>query len=410
MSVHASPRGAQHALVVKMWLLTGIVAIADFIFGATFVSFMQAQGLSASVVGALLSITAITSIFFEAPSGAWGDRFGHKRLVVLGLVLWGTGLIVFACSNSAWIFAFAITLWGAGLASYSGAATSLLINTLNSDGLGHQGSSAVRGAEVVRWSAAAAGAVIVGLTAWAMSTALSIIVAGALLILAALWVAIGWPESPRHEQMSMRRNLVAGTRFLAGPRGRPLVVFSILASVDLAIVILTWQPIVLEIVEIPDGMLGFSLLCLTVATALGAAATRWLNRVPREWTLAGTLTLLNLSLVLVGSGSSGAIIGLLGAEFFLGVALATLSIWGQQIFPDTIRATATSLVGTVCGLTIAVTHAGMGALWGGVGLQPAVAVVAWSLAALVVFVAVITWSIRRFRPAKSTFTPGERAR
>ena len=107
MTVVASG-GRRHRLVSHVWLVTGIVAVADFVFGATFVVFMQSRGLSATMIGGLLSITAVSSVLIEAPSGAWGDRHGHRRLVAGGLGLWGLGLLLFGVAETAGLFGVGI--------------------------------------------------------------------------------------------------------------------------------------------------------------------------------------------------------------------------------------------------------------------------------------------------------------
>ncbi|MGW7050465.1 MFS transporter [Streptomyces sp. NPDC054887] len=380
-AVSADPGSRRHALVTKVWILSGLVAVADFVFGAVFVTVMGGSGLSAAVIGALLAGTSVTSLVLEAPSGAWGDRYGHKRLVVCGLALWGTGFLLFARSTTPVAFGAAILLWASGLALYSGAAQSLLINTLNAAGEEHRGSGAVRGAETVRWSAAALGACLVAAGAWVVDTRTSIAFAGAVLLCAAGWVAAGWPESPKGGGLTLWRSLTSGYRLVLGPECRPLLFFSVLASVDLGVVILTWQPAALAAGGLTTRWLGLALLVLSVAAAAGAAATRWTSRVDPALLLCVLLLGLNLSLLCVYWGPFGTGIAYLGAEFFVGAALTSLAVWGQQVFPDALRATATSVLGTATGTAIALTHGVMGSLWDRLGLAPAVTLVAALLGA-----------------------------
>lgn len=363
----------RHVLVTRVWLLTGIVAVADFVFGATFVVFMQNHGLSATTIGSLLSITAITSILLEAPSGAWGDRHGHKRLVAGGLGLWGFGLVLFSFANGPIQFGAGIAMWAAGLALYSGAAMSLLINTLNADGREHQGDGATRGTETIRWGAASVGAGIVIATAWVLTTQASIMLSGALLLAAAGWVLFWWPDSPSREHVSVWQSLRDGFAFVIAPGKRLLLSFSVLTSVDLAIVILTWQPLALQVVQIGENLLGVALLILSLAVAAGAFVSRWIPPHATGAAVGLTLALLNGSLVLAAFGPTGVVVAVVGAEFFLGVALTVLAVWGQRIFPDRLRATATSLIGTATGLAVAITNGVMGRLWDVRGLQPAIA-------------------------------------
>ncbi|MGW7197587.1 MFS transporter [Streptomyces chryseus] len=374
-------RPGRHALVTKVWVLSGLVALADFVFGAVFVTVMGGSGLSASLIGGLLAGTSVTSLVLEAPSGAWGDRYGHKRLVVLGLALWGAGFLLFARSTTAFAFGAAIVLWASGLALYSGAAQSLLINTLNASGDEHRGTGAIRGAETVRWSAAALGACLVAAGAWVVDTRTSITFAGIVLVCAAVWVAAGWPESPKGGGLTLWRSLASGYRLVLSRECRPLLFFSVLAAIDLGVIILTWQPAALAAGGLTTRWLGLVLLVLSVAAAAGAAATRWTARADPALLLGALLLGLNLALLCGYWGGVGTGIAYLGAEFCVGAALTSLAVWGQQVFPDALRATATSVLGTATGITIALTHGVMGALWDRLGLTPAVTLVAALLGA-----------------------------
>ncbi|WP_369962047.1 MFS transporter [Leifsonia sp. EB34] len=371
------------SLVVKVRVLTGLVAVADFVFGATFVTFMGQRGLEAAMIGGLLALPAVTALLLDTPSGAWGDRFGHKRLVSGGLLVWGVGLVVFSLAASPAVFAVAILLWTAGLALHSGASTALLVNTLNAHGAAEHGDTAIRGTETIRWTAAAAGAILVALGGRAATDGLAIALAGALLVAAAVWVTFAWPDSPRRAATPIGRSILQGVRVVGSRRARMLLLFGMLTSIDLGIVILTWQPMATDIVGVEDGLLGVVLLVLSLAIAAGAGATHGTRRLPATGVLAVALTVLNIGLGAVLLGTAGAIVAYVLAEVMLGVALTTLAVWAQALFPDVIRATATSVLATATGVTLAVTNGIMGPLWGAIGLTEAVAAAAGVVLVLV---------------------------
>lgn len=383
MTSRSTPFGprVRSNLIGRVLILTGLVAVADFVFGATFVTFMQDRGLSASIIGGLLSLTAVTAVLFEAPSGAWGDRYGHKRLVTAGLALWGIGFGTFAFSTTPLSFGIAILFWAAGLALYSGAATALMVNSLNSMGLSDRTAGAIRGTETVRWAAAALGACVVALSAIVVDAPTMILTAGAVLLVGSIWVARCWPESPRLDAPSMLRSLAAGVTFVFHPTQRMLLVLSVIASIDLSIVILTWQPAALSLPIIQPGMLGGVLLVLSLASAAGAALSKLLRRLPPRVGVAGILICLNASLLASFLGPWGLIAAFIGAELFIGMGLTALTVWGHSVFPDALRATGSSVLGTVTGLTIAGTNAVVGPLWDRLGLVPTIG---WSGAVLAV--------------------------
>lgn len=387
-------------LVVKAQVLTGVVAVADFVFGATFVTFMGQRGLDAAMIGGLLALPAVTAVLLDTPSGAWGDRFGHKRLLSGGLLVWGVGLVVFSLADSPAMFAAAIVLWTGGLALHSGASTALLMNTLNANGSAEHGAQALRGIETIRWAAAAAGAILVAVGGRAATDGLPIALAGALLVAAAVWVMVDWPDSPQRSSSRIGRSILQGVRLVASFRARSLLLFAVLTSIDLGIVILTWQPMAIEIVGFDESLLGVALLVLSVATAAGAGATHVTRRLPPAGVLATVLVALNLSLGAVLLGTAGAIVAYVAAELMLGVALTTLAVWAQTLFPDAIRATATSVLATATGVTLALTNGIMGPLWGAIGLTTAVAVAASVLFVLVA--ASATYALRQTARGRAT--------
>jgi hypothetical protein len=369
-------------LIRKFWWLVGLVAVADFVFGAVFVFHMRDRGLPAATIGALLAAAGLASTLVEAPSGAWGDRFGQRRLIVWGLVLWGTGLVVFAFSTTQAAFATGLLLWTLGIALHSGAGVSLLVNTLNRGGEGERADGAIRGSQVVRWVASAGGAAFVAVSGGWLDPQLLIASAGALLLPTALWVQLTWPDAREAGTQPVWRSLRTGFAFAVRGEALLVLVLTVLSSASVGIVILTWQPVALSLLHLTPSSLGIALLALTAASAFGAYATRWTRRLSSPLLAAGLVVALDALLLLTTVGPLGATAGFVGAEVVIGAVLTVIAVWSQQVFPDGLRTTMTSVMGTAMGLTMAATNGVLGFLWQAMGIVPALAVASGVVGAL----------------------------
>ncbi|MBE9938044.1 MULTISPECIES: MFS transporter [Cellulosimicrobium] len=380
MSTEGPLAPSRHGLVVRMWVLTGCVAVADSVFGAVFVTHMLDQGLSPAVVGLLLMLPAVTAIGVEAPSGALGDRYGHRRLAVAGLLAWAAGLVTFALADGEAAFAVAILVWAVGLALYSGTVLALVATTLSATGRGGLVAGAVRGGEVARWSAAALAALLVVVVVPVASTSVLIATSGALLLVAGVWMLVGWPESPVRSGLPILAGLRHGARVLLGRGGVGLVVLSVLTSMLLGTLILTWQPYLTDVLGIEKRWLGLALFVMSVGAAGGAALSRCTQRVAPRTVLTVLIPALGLCLAAVALGGWTGAGAYVVAEVLVGWSLATLAVWAQHHLSDGTRATGMSILGTVSGATIAATSGLAGLAWEHLGLLTTLTCVGTSVA------------------------------
>lgn len=101
------------------------------IIGPIIVPFLLMKGLSYSEIMLLQSISAISVVIFEVPTGAIADKISRKFSMSLSGFVVGFALILYIVFNNFIIFVIAEILFGVGLTLYSGADTSLLYESLN---------------------------------------------------------------------------------------------------------------------------------------------------------------------------------------------------------------------------------------------------------------------------------------
>ncbi|WP_416485587.1 MFS transporter [Streptomyces sp. CL12] len=349
--------------VTRLWILTAVAGLCDFVFGATFVFVMQHEGVEPAAIGTLFAATVIITRAVEAPSGALADRYGHRTVIVAGLALWGGGLVLFGLADDTPWFGAALLAWSAGMAAFSGAPTALVVNHLKTTGAQEAVQIALRGGQVVRWLSSALGAGVVALGGGLVPPQRLITAAGALLVAAAVWVQANWPRAVPDKQLSVGRSLMSGLRLILGRDQVRSLWLSIISAAALSLLIMSWQPVLARYGGFSARSLGLVLLVMTLGSALGA----WAARAPRNGNLelltAGSLAGLLLAAELVGRGLVVTVAALLAAEFFVGTAGVYLSIHIQNSVPDQIRNTTTSLFNTATGLSMGLADLAFGFLW-----------------------------------------------
>ncbi|MCC6271729.1 MAG: MFS transporter, partial [Microbacteriaceae bacterium] len=81
-------------------------------------------GRDPALVGLAMGIYGLTQAFFQLPLGIASDRFGRKRVIVLGLLVFAAGSLVAALADSVMGLLVGRALQGAG--AVSAAVTALL--------------------------------------------------------------------------------------------------------------------------------------------------------------------------------------------------------------------------------------------------------------------------------------------
>ncbi|MER6096569.1 MFS transporter [Streptomyces sp. NPDC001728] len=356
----------------RFWLLSALVGLVEFLFGATFMAVLTQRGFSGQDIGYLLALSNIAITVLELPSGAWGDRYGQRRMLVLGLTLWGAALVVYGLAPGIPLTALSLCLWGAGMAVYSGAPTSLVVNRLHASGHAESVPAAVRGAQVARWTASASGAIATVLLLKSTTPELIIGVSGVVMLLLALWTRKTWEESAKAAGGSVHRTIVDGVRRAFGARLIGLLALNALMAVLFEVLIMSWQPAAVELAGVPLGFLGMLLFGYSLAAALGS----WLVKYLKSW-VTGRAAAVLMALMAASMGVASLTDGVLFylgfglAELTCGVLFTVLDTLKQQRFPDELRNTLTSSFGAIGGLAGAGTALLFGLAWERLGLGPA---------------------------------------
>jgi MFS family permease len=101
---------------------------------ALFIIFLTQRGLSNSEVGILQTVLFATNLLAEIPTGLFGDRYGRKLSVLIGLILLATNAVGMLLAQNFWIFLAAFFVQGVGFAFKSGSDEALFYDRLRVEG------------------------------------------------------------------------------------------------------------------------------------------------------------------------------------------------------------------------------------------------------------------------------------
>lgn len=75
-------------------------------------SFMDMMHLSGKTMGALVAVFAVSQLVMSPFAGRWVDRYGRKKIIVIGLFLFGVSELIFGVGTNVWVLYFARVLGG----------------------------------------------------------------------------------------------------------------------------------------------------------------------------------------------------------------------------------------------------------------------------------------------------------
>ena len=100
------------------------------ILGPIMTLFLIAKGLSFTEIMVLQSISAISQVLFEVPTGAVADKQGRKVSILLASIIWSISLFIYIVGKSFVIFALAEIIFSLGASLKSGADSALIYDSL----------------------------------------------------------------------------------------------------------------------------------------------------------------------------------------------------------------------------------------------------------------------------------------
>ncbi len=124
------------------WLLLSHLCADLYFYSTTIVLFQQQRGLNFAGMFAMESILSIAILVADIPTSIWADRFGYRRIILLGRLCSIIGMLCFLFAHGFWMFAVSNVLGGFAIACNSGCEGALIYQNLTEQQRELQGSAA----------------------------------------------------------------------------------------------------------------------------------------------------------------------------------------------------------------------------------------------------------------------------
>ena len=251
---------------LQPWFVVWITYLTDF------------RGFSLAQVGLLETFFWGIIIATEIPTGAFSDRYGRRATFLVGLILEGLGLAVFAFAATYPVLLASYVLWAAGIAFWQGNVSAYIYDALATEGREHEFASRFGRNSALMSASTMIGGLIGGALAAAVTLQSPVLLNIPLMLVGLLFVLLmREPPSRRTaERPSYTQTIVGAARAI---RRAPEVGWLILLGAMLAMPhigsIMLMQPF-LRAHAVPLAIWGLLLVpngLLNIAGSLGAART-----------------------------------------------------------------------------------------------------------------------------------------
>lgn len=168
----------------------------------------------------------LTSLVVAIPAGAFADRYGRKRAVVLGIGIWMAGIIAFGLADSFATFALANAVWAFGAGFLWGAGSAYLYDTLVEVHAEARYPAVTSRLALYTYLGTALACLVGGIVVWVSArielTLILYVVPG--LGALALGLTFQEPDVPRKPEPNLVAQMAAGVRTARGNRQIVLVI------------------------------------------------------------------------------------------------------------------------------------------------------------------------------------------
>jgi MFS family permease len=141
--LHLLPTRDLLAIRNLRWLLISRLCADLYFYSTTIVLFQQQRGLNFTSMFAMESILSLTILLADIPTSIWADRFGYRRIILLGRLCSIVGMLCFLFAYGFWMFVVANVLGGFAIACNSGCEGTLMYQSLTGQHRERQGKAAL---------------------------------------------------------------------------------------------------------------------------------------------------------------------------------------------------------------------------------------------------------------------------
>lgn len=261
------------------------------------------RSLTLAQVGVLEGFFWSVAIISEMPTGAFSDRFGRRLTFIVGNVVQGLGLLLFALADSYPLLLVSYVLWALGIAFHSGNVEAYLYEALAADGREDEFPAALGRLHALATGAMLAGAL--GGAALAGATTLQVpIFAGGAAFFVAVPLAVALRDVPQVRRATplgyIQTLRESGRALRRDPAAAFMILFGVAFAISSVAGMLLTQPF-LQRHDVPVAAFGLFLAPIQLLSIAGALVA---YRLPAIFGFGRTMALLfiapSIALMLMG--------------------------------------------------------------------------------------------------------------
>lgn len=275
---------SQHQAAVESRRFYALAACSQFLLDSTVWLFYLTEHLGLSIAEAVAVHAGITAVagLLDLPTGSWADRFGRRRIIMLGFAARGIAMVILSLSPAMPGILIAAVLAGFGWAQLSGAMEAFLHDNLKS--LGQEGlfKRVMSNVVIVSYASRTAAFSLSGFL-YAVRPELPYVLSSVSLLLGAI-VTWSLPEHPfeRSGASADIEHIRGGMRvFASTPRLLFFALLTICTGVVAEQLWFSFQPFMAAAHMAPTAV-GLSYAAASLCSALGAWATKRLLTAHRD--------------------------------------------------------------------------------------------------------------------------------
>lgn len=326
-----------------------VFALADALTTAIVTVYLLGKGLSFTEIGAVWSVLLFFSTVLDFPTGNFADIYGRKLAFVIGVISIGLGNFIYGIGRILWVFFIAAFFVGFGGAQISGSLTSWIVDEqIKADKQDVVSKIFGDGAAV-----ASVGGIIGGIFIGIFFTGpleLLYFLSATLFILTGVFVFVSIPDNygqPTGRWISLPKEVIS--HYIHSASLIILSVTLVLMFACFTVYLFVWQPLALQL-GIQKGDLGYFYAIFMAGSAAGAFGMGRISKKTGEivtlascflFSITGFLTIsLNLGII-------GLTFGLIQFSLGYGGFIPVLYAYMNVFIPSSIRASTSSLIGTI---------------------------------------------------------------
>lgn len=273
----------------------GVFAASQFLLDSSIWSFYLTQQCQLSLPSAVAVHTSITAAsgLFDLPTGSWADRFGRRRMILLGFLSRAVSAALMAFAPSLPVLVLAALLAGFGWAQLSGATEAFLHDNVKAVGLEHSFPRYMSNAVIVSYISRTAAFALSGFLFVACPWLPYAMLAAVLGLGAAIAFSIPERAFERQEFSNDLEHIRGATKiFLSTPALLRFALVSLVIGVVSEQLWFSIQPL-LSSVQMSVKTIGLAYAAASAGSAIGAHfAKRLLARQRQELAMAGAVSFL----------------------------------------------------------------------------------------------------------------------